>query len=297
MLKAVIVGCGYVGSTLGRLWLRKGYQVCAVTSSPERVPTLEAAGFEVVVANVLIPASLEGLPYGDVILYSVGPTGHRDVSRWRLYKEGLANVLTRFRHTTSEVALVSSTGVYGNHPERWIDEQTARKPQRDSARALAAAEDLLLESSWRDRAYVFRLGGLYGPGRIPLISQLVQGQPLPTSPDALLNLIHVEDAATAIDLVIGRGRPPCVVNVVDGHPVGRRDFYSELSRLLNVAPPRFVESFPACETDEMSHAARHHNVVTKRVSNRLLVNGFGMSFRYPDYRSGLADIVRQSFPR
>ncbi|HOA53435.1 MAG TPA: NAD-dependent epimerase/dehydratase family protein [Thermogutta sp.] len=295
MHKAVIVGCGYVGSYVGRLWLKKGYCVCAVTSSPERVAPLEAQGFEVVVADVLDPTSLERLPGGDVILYSVGPTGHRDVPRWRLYKEGLDNILTRFRHTTSQIGLVSSTGVYGNHPEGWIDEQTPRNPQRDSARALAAAEDLLLESSWGDRAYIFRLGGVYGPGRIPLVSQLVQGQPLPTSPDAMLNLIHVEDAATAIDLVISRGQPPCIVNVVDGFPVSRRDFYNELSRLLQVASPRFAESLPAFETDQVSSAARRHSPVTKRVSNQLLVKGFGMSLRYPDYRSGLAEIVRQGF--
>lgn len=295
MQTKLIVGCGYLGSYIGRLWLKEGHRVCAVTRSPERVSALCAEGFDVILADVLNPDSLNTLPTGHTLLYSVGPTGQRDVSRRKLYRDGLAHVLDRIGTRFEQIALISSTGVYGNAGDSWIDERAPRKPERESSQALAAAEDLLFESTWRDRAFVFRLGGIYGPNRIPLISHLLQGRPLPTSPDAFLNLIHVEDAATAIDLVLNQEKRSRVVNVVDGHPVMRRDFYSELARLLNVPPPQFVLPPDSDGKEEDTPSFRHRASATKRVSNAVLVKQFGMVFRYPDYRAGLADIVKKGF--
>jgi len=297
MKRSLILGCGYLGKHVGRLWLKKGYHVYAVTSSPENIPALAAEGFSATVADVLEPKSLGNLPGCDILLYCVGPSGRHSISRWALYRDGLARVLEKITPDVSQIALASSTGVYGNCPNGWIDEHTAKAPERESSQALSAAEDLLLDRRWQDRAFVFRLGGLYGPNRIPLLSQLLREEPLPTSPDALLNLIHVEDAATAIDTVLDRAKPPCIVNVVDGHPVTRRDFYCELSRLLNVAPPQFAEKLASVEEEAIPVASRRRTFAAKRVSNDLLIKGFGMSFRYPDYRSGLRDIVRKGLCR
>lgn len=304
MQTMLIVGCGYLGTYVGRLWLEKGHHVYAVTTSAERASILREQGFHPIVADVLDPQSLKSLPASDILLYSVGPGGQRDVSRWKLYRDGLAHVLDTVASGCSRIALISSTGVYGDSASQWIDEHNPKKPKRESSQALAAAEDLLLESRWRDRAFVFRLGGLYGPDRIPLITYLLQGQHLPTRPDALLNLIHLDDAATAIDLVLHRGTPPCVVNVVDGHPVTRRDFYHELSKLLGVAPPQFAPRSDVPEREISLDLSRHYGDITrrygtssKRVSNELLVNHFGMVFRYPDYRNGLADVVQRGLNR
>lgn len=297
MKRSLILGCGYLGKHVGRLWLKKGYHVYAVTSSPENIPALIAEGFSATVADVLEPKSLEILPRCDILLYCVGPSGRQNVSRWKLYRDGLANVLERIDPGVSQIALASSTGVYGNRPNGWIDERTPKAPERESTRALSAAEDLLLDPRWQDRAFVFRFGGLYGPDRIPLLSELLRGEPLPTSPDALLNLIHVEHAATAVDIVLDRAKPPCIVNVVDGHPVTRRDFYYELARLLNAAPPQFAEKLDSLEEEAIPVASRCRTLAVKRVSNDLLIKGFGMSFRYPDYRSGLRNIVREGLCR
>jgi len=297
MQTKLIIGCGYLGTYVGRLWLEQGHQVYALIKSPQRASVLSAEGFQVVLADVLDPKSLNGLPAGHTLLYSVGPGGRRSVSRWGLYRDGLANVLDIVARGYDQIALVSSTGVYGISGNNWIDEHTPRKPARESSQALAAAEDLLLESAWRDRAFVFRLGGIYGPDRIPLVSHLRQAQPLPTSPEALLNLIHVEDAAAAIDHVLKQKKPPCIVNVVDGHPVMRRDFYSELARLLDVAAPQFgMPSYSDSKDKDLSPIC-YRECATKRVSNAVLVNECGMVFRYPNYRAGLADIVKRGFDR
>jgi len=277
------------------LWLERGHNVYAITSSPENVPALVEEGFSVTVANVLDPKSLEKLPGCDTLLYCVGPSRHPNTSRWKLYRDGLVNVLGRIAPDVSQIALASSTGVYGNWSDGWVNEDTPKNPHRESSKALSAAEDLLLDSRWQDRAFVFRLGGIYGPNRIPLFLELLRGEPLPSSPDALLNLIHIEDAATAIDLVLERARPPCVINVVDGHPVMRRDFYEELARLLGARFPQFAERTDSFQEETIPMTSRRRSIATKRVSNDLLVKGFGMSFRYPEYRSGLANIVRKGF--
>ncbi|MGQ9506076.1 MAG: NAD-dependent epimerase/dehydratase family protein [Thermogutta sp.] len=300
----LIVGCGYLGGYVGRLWLAKGHQVYAVTRSAERASLLRAQGFQPIAADVFDPQSLKRVPPSDTLLYSVGPRGDHNVPRWKLYRDGLAYVLDTVTPARSQIALISSTGVYGGSAKEWIREDHPKKPQRESSRALAAAEDLLLSPAWRERAFIFRLGGLYGPDRIPLLTYLLQGQHLPTCPDVLLNLIHVEDAATAIDLVLHRGTPPCVVNVVDGHPVMRRDFYHELSELLGVAPPQFAPPAGFAQKEKRSDSSglsgdttRRHGAGSKRAANDLLVNHFGMVFRYPDYRSGLADVVKRGLNR
>jgi nucleoside-diphosphate-sugar epimerase len=136
-----------------------------------------------------------------------------------------------------------------------------------------------------------RLAGIYGPGRVPYLDKLKNGEPIAAPAIGWLNLIHVDDAATVVlaaerwlDQAPGDG--PHLFCVSDGHPVVRGNYYREAARLIGATPPRFVAPDPA------SPAAVRAGV-DRRVSNAKMLHQFDMQLAYPSYRKGLAAILSQ----
>jgi nucleoside-diphosphate-sugar epimerase len=134
------------------------------------------------------------------------------------------------------------------------------------------------------RAAILRLGGIYGPGRIPRRSELEAGRPILASAEGFLNLIHVEDAATVVLTVEARATLPCLYNVTDGRPVLRKDYFCELARLAGAPAPRFEPPPPGDPRGERAAS-------DKRVSNDKLLAELRPSFKFPSYREGLAAIL------
>ncbi|MGB9690237.1 SDR family oxidoreductase [Thermogutta sp.] len=288
MARRIVVGTGYVGLRIAKLWQQQGDEVYGVTRSPAKARTLAELGLKPIIADVLDPPTLADVPYCDTLVYSVGPGGQSQVSRFALYRDGLRTVLSRWGDRTARIVLVSSTGVYGDSDTEVVDESTPRKPLRESSQALAEAEDLLLAPAWRDKAVITRMGGIYGPGRLPLLRYIRARQPLPTDPDALLNLIFADDAARAVVIVADAAEPPEVVNVVDGRPVTRRQFYEKLCQCLGLPPPTFSPS--SQEVLRLTRAVGSARPV-RIISNRRLIDRYQMSFLYPDYERGIEYIV------
>lgn len=290
MRSRVVVGCGYLGLRIAERWQSNGDIVYTVTRSPDKAAKLAEKGFQPIIADVLVPESLIPIPPCRTIVYSVGPTGQEAASRFVLYRDGLQTVLERWGTLTERVVLISSTGVYGDCGVELVEEGTPRHPQREASQALAQAEDLLLSPPWRSKAVILRLGAIYGPGRLPLVTDLLSGKPLSANPDALLNLIYVDDAARAVITVADRASPPEIVNVVDGHPVRRKEFYHTLARLLNLPDPVFAS--PNLENPSLSSRRPQRGAKDRKISNRRLVERYGMTFDCPDYHTGLARIVQ-----
>lgn len=288
MARRIVVGTGYVGLRIAKLWQERGDDVYGVTRSSSKAATLTELGIKPIIADVLVPASLGDIPHCDTLVYSVGPGGQSQVSRFALYRDGLVAVLDRWGHQADRIVLVSSTGVYGNSSSEVIDESTPRRPLREASQALAEAEDILLTPAWRSKAIIMRMGGIYGPGRLPLLRYIRTQQPLPTDPDALLNLIYVDDAARAVIIVADAAEPPEVVNVVDGRPVTRRQFYERVCTDLGLPPPVFCSPLP--EGAHLSRGARGDNAV-RMISNRRLVDRYNMSFLCADYEQGIERII------
>jgi nucleoside-diphosphate-sugar epimerase len=165
-----------------------------------------------------------------------------------------------------------------------IDEQTPCDPQREGGRACLEAERALQDSHFARKSIVLRLAGIYGPGRIPHQALITVGQPLPIAADAWLNLIHVDDAARIVVDLDEHALTPLLVNVSDGHPVRRADFYVELARLLQLPEPTF--SSPTVGSSAADRARSD-----KRINNAKLLAQLRFSFNYPTYREGLADAV------
>jgi nucleoside-diphosphate-sugar epimerase len=134
-----------------------------------------------------------------------------------------------------------------------------------------------------DRSVILRLAGIYGPKRLPRQADLIAGRPLSVDPHGIINLIHVDDAVSAVlaASTANLAMPRCFT-VSDGHPVQRSDFYDELARQLGANPPQFVEP----QTTSNSRGS-----TSKRVANDRMLAELHVQLRYPSYCEGLAAIV------
>jgi nucleoside-diphosphate-sugar epimerase len=284
-MKRLIFGCGYLGQRVARRWRQQGDEVFAVTRSASRAAELELLGLHAVVADVTVPASLSNLAYADTVLYAVGHDRSAVPSIESVFAGGLRHVLSAIARDTRSFIYISTTGVYGDASGKWVDESSPPAPEREGGRASLAAEHVLGQSPLAPRSVILRLAGLYGPQRIPFLNKLRAGDPIPAAVHGWLNLIHVEDAAAAViaaDLV--RARPlsggPIVLNVSDGQPVQRLDYYREVARLIGAPPPRFGPPDPA------SHRAQRA-ATNRRISNAALLRELNLELAYPSFRDGL----------
>jgi nucleoside-diphosphate-sugar epimerase len=130
------------------------------------------------------------------------------------------------------------------------------------------------------------MAGIYGPGRVPLQGRLRAGEPIAAPHGGWLNLIHADDAAAVVLAAEQRDLAgfPLVINVADGVPVPRGDYYREIARQLGAPEPRFAPPDPGAPKADRA-------AVSRRISVRRLQHVLGIDLRYPSYREGLAAIL------
>ncbi|MBL9124136.1 MAG: SDR family oxidoreductase [Planctomycetaceae bacterium] len=283
-MSKLVIGCGYLGRRVAERWARAGERVFAVTRSPQRAVALRQQGLEPVVADVTDRASLAGLPEAETVLYAVGFDRTADKPKRDVYVAGLANVLDALSPRVARLIYISSTSVYGQQAGEWVDEQSSCEPATEDGRICLAAEQILATHPLGDRGCILRLAGLYGPGRVPRREALAAGAPLAARPDSYLNLIHVDDAASAAIATAGQPTPAALYLVTDGEPVLRREYYRELARRWQLPEPRFADA--AAGTPAAGRGATN-----KRISNRRLLTDLKLDLKYPSYRAGLAAIL------
>lgn len=293
----LLLGPGYLGSRVARLWKAEGRPVYVVTRTAERAHELAALGYTPLVADVsdatAMHAALAEIPPPDTVLFAVGYDRNATVSPRAatihdVYAGGLANVLAALPAQTGRVIYISTTGVYSQTGGEAIDEDSPTEPTREGGIASLAAERTLAASPFASRGIVLRLAGIYGPDRIPLAEKLRRGEPLAVPAAGAVNLIHVDDAARVVlaaeKLDLSASESPRIYNVSDGHPAIRGEYYAELARLIGAPAPKFTT--PAADAPATSRASSD-----KRISNARLLRELSITLQFPTYREGLAAIV------
>ena len=293
----LIVGCGYLGLRVARLWKESGEQVCVLTRSADKARKLGGEGISAAVADIgdireldmqLFP-NLALLQAIDTVLFAVGYDRQSARPIEEVYAGTLANVLSSnllnsLAGQTCRWIYISSTGVYGSAEGELVDEETPPQPAREGGKASLAAEQVLRNHPHGSRGIVLRLAGIYGPGRIPRRDDLLAGRPIDAPAEGWLNLIHVDDAAHIVLLADQQASVPNLYCVSDGSPARRGDYYRELARLLRAPEPQFVAA------DPNSPAALRAGS-DKRIRPEKLFRELGPELLYPSYREGLAAIL------
>lgn len=289
----LIFGCGYLGHRVAKLWQAGGETVCVVTRSIDRAARLRDEGFQVVVADVTNADTLADLPPAETVLFAVGFDRTAGNTIHEVYADGVKNVLTALPSPVERFIYVSTTGVYGPADGGWVDENTPPDPQRDGGKASLAAEQHLREGQLGEKSIVLRLGGIYGPDRVPYLAKLRAGDPIAAPSQGWLNLIHVDDGAAIVLAAEAWAAESCpdghaveqhVYCVCDGVPVVRGDYYREVARRIGAQPPQFVA--PAPDSPAAARAT-----ADRRISNAKLQQRLNFEFAYPSYREGLASIL------
>jgi len=281
----LIFGCGYLGQRVGQRWIERGERPVAVTRSAQRAEELARLGFQPLVADVTRPETLHHLPAAETVVYAVAYGRANSLSRTEVQVAGLRAALDALRQPPRRLVYISSTSVYGDCHGGWVDEDTPCQPDREQGRVALAAEETLRSHPVGSSAVVLRLAGMYGRGRIPSLGDLAAGRPLAVAADAVVNLIHVDDAAAIVLAAAEQADPPTLLLVSDGHPVLRREFYRCLSQWLRLPPPTFLEPEPA-------ELASRRGFGSKRVRNARMLQALGAPLRYPTYREGLAAVAQ-----
>lgn len=170
---------------------------------------------------------------------------------------------------------LSSTGVYGDTGGAWVDEGAPTGLGRRSARAQADADWL------RRGARVFRLPGIYGPGRSAL-DRVREGKAhLIDMPDQVFSRIHIDDIVSGV--LAGMNAPPGAYNLADDLPCSQNAVIELACALLRVAPPPLI----AIDDARLSPMARAFYAENRRIANGRAKRALGWAPRYPDYRVGL----------
>lgn len=228
-----------------------------------------------------LPASaFEGVTH---ILVSIPPDAAGDPVFDR--HAGAVAALNRLRW----VGYLSTTGVYGTRDGGWVDETSELRPTSARGEHRVTAEAGWLDL-WRRQgvpAHIFRLAGIYGPGRSAFDALRAGAAKRIDSGNQVFSRIHVDDIASVLLASIAKPRPGAIYNVCDDEPAPPADVVVYAASLLGMEPPPLVPLIAA----DLSAMAKSFWADNKRVSNALIKQELGIALAYPNYRAGLAAIL------
>ena len=185
---------------------------------------------------------------------------------------------------------LSTTGVYGNREGDWVDEASELKPQFDHQRRRVEAEQqwLSLYRDYQVPVHIFRLAGIYGPGR-NLLERVKNGTARRIDqPELVFNRIHVEDVVQVLCASIQQPHPGAIYNVSDDVPSSPAEAVAFACGLLQMEVPPLV----TLDEAELSTMGRGFYQTNKKVRNRKIKEELGVQLRYPDYQAGLRALLQ-----
>jgi nucleoside-diphosphate-sugar epimerase len=272
-MKILIVGAGYVGAACAERFLAANENVLCRTFSEESAAALRKKGLPAIGGDCALEESWRDFRFKpDAVLYCPSTRGGDAEAYRHTYVRGMAMTL---KHVPKEARLLytSSTSVYAQDDGSWVDESSPLTPTAETSRVLPEAEKLAIGAG----GAALRLSAIYGPGRLALRDRLLGGAAqLPANGERVLNQIHREDAAGAVEFLINRrGVEAKVFNVTDDYPVDYREIYAWLGEKYNRPMP------PTATEDTL----KRRGFTNKRVSNKKL-RALGWRPKYPSFREG-----------
>jgi nucleoside-diphosphate-sugar epimerase len=282
-LRLFVFGYGYTGRALARRLTPKGWSVSAGVRDPADVERLAAEG----VTGVPL-ADPEGLVRALADTRALLIAAPPDVGGCPGL-QALVPQLARAKAFPDWTGYLSTTGVYGDRRGGWVFETS-----RLAAQSLEGARRVAAERDWQEvgqgmglTVQVFRLPGIYGPGR-SAFDRLRAGEARRiTAPGQVFSRIHVDDLAAGLEASIARPRAGGVYNLCDDEPAANSEVVAYAAGLLGIAPPPEVPLDDAA----LSPAAQRFYAESKRVSNARAKAELGWRPAYPTYRDGLAAVL------
>ena len=293
----VIFGCGYLGGALAREAVARGCAVTALTRNPKTAEILGRAG-----VGKVVNASLEDHAWHrlvddaqDFAVNCVGSGGAGEDGYRRSYLDGQRSILRWMVHgRVGTVLYTSSTSVYPQGGGELVSEEPAgAEPGSWRGRIIRASERLLeagMAESGGGRWFILRLAGLYGPGRHRFLDLCLGArEAIPPDSDGYLNLIHRDDACSAIVAAL---EAPAhirneILNVSDGSPHRKSEIAAWVAEIPGRAGPEGAS--PGASPRSASRQARNRGISNEKIRGLL-----GWSPKYSSFREGFGEILRDS---
>jgi nucleoside-diphosphate-sugar epimerase len=275
-------GLGYSAAALARRLLSDGWQVTGTCRDPDRAGELQRLGIAPLLFDPAHPiAGLDRVLASTThLLSSVPPDETRDPVLDRHGAE-----IAAASAGLAWIGYLSTTGVYGDRGGDWVDETSALTPSGPRGQRRLEAERAWL--ALPQPAHLFRLAGIYGPGRSALDTVRGGKARRIVKPGQVFSRIHVEDIVTVLRASIAHPAPGTAYNVCDDDAADPAEVIAFACDLLGVTPPPPVP-FEKAELPPMARSFYDDN---KRVRNDRIKQALGVTLRYPSYREGLRALL------
>lgn len=281
-------GYGYCAAVLARRLIARGWTVTGTCREADKAAGLEAEGVRPVVFDGLSPSPevTAALADADHILVSIAPDADGDPV---LVNHGAD--IAELGDQVAWIGYLSATGVYGDRGGDWVGEDSALAPTTNRGRSRLDAEWDWLEHGKKtgQPVHLFRLSGIYGPGRSQLEAVLDGSARRVIKDGQVFSRAHVDDIATVLEASIAAPNPGRAYNVCDDEPAPPQDVIAYAAMLLGRPLPDEV----AFEDAPLSPMARSFYSESKRVSNDRIKDELGVRLRYPTYREGLKALAAE----
>jgi len=278
-------GLGYSGKVFAERLAIKGWRITGTSRTAEGAAGIAALGYNAHLFDGIAPLPLDAFEGVSHIVVSVPPNEAGDP----VLRRHASDFAARAREI-KWLAYLSTTGVYGDREGGWVTEDSPLTPNTERGERRLDAENgwLALHRQHHVPVHVFRLAGIYGPGRNQLVSMLNGTAKRVIKPGQVFSRIHVDDIATVLEASMARPNPGSAYNVCDDEPSPPQDVVAHAAELLQLPPPPAT----AFEGARLSAMARSFYEESKRVSNARIKRELGVTLRYPTYREGLAALAR-----
>jgi nucleoside-diphosphate-sugar epimerase len=278
-------GLGFSAQELAPRLSARGWSVAGTAREEPKIGQLRDAGYEATQFigdrnNPELATLLQGTTH---LLHSIPPGDDGDPVL-KHYRDELAGLVT-----LEWIGYLSTVGVYGDQHGAWVSEETVPKP--NSARTQARVH---AEQAWLDfgeeigvPVHVFRLAGIYGPGR-SVFDKLMAGTARRINKDGqVFSRIHVEDIAGVLEASMARPRGGAIYNVADDEPAAPGDVVAHAAKMIGVEPPPEIDF----EDADLSPMARSFYQGSRKIGNALIKSELGVELRYPTFREGLISLM------
>jgi len=271
--------CDYLAHALSGMG---GWDIAGTTRDPDKRHTLRQQGITAHLFDYEHPLpdphfALKGVTH---LLLSTPPDDQGDPA-FIMHAQDIAAM-----PSLEWIGYLSTTGVYGDRDGEWVNETSEIRPssKRGSRRVRAENQWFSLLRNHGLPLHVFRLSGIYGPGRSALDSVRAGVARRIDKKGQAFNRIHVEDIVQTLLCSFARPNPGGVYNLADDVPAPSHEVILHACTLLGLTPPPLI---PYEEAD-MAPIARSFYKDNKRIANDLIKSELGVVLKYPDFKSGLA---------
>ncbi len=286
MTTLLSLGHGYSARRLTPHLRARGWRVIGTTRDPAKAEAMRAEGAEPLIwSDETLDDVRAAIAGADLLLMSAAPNEAEGDPALARFGPDIAARAPAIRWA----GYLSTTGVYGDRGGAWIDESAERRPSTRRGELRRQAEDawMALHESRGLPLHIFRLAGIYGPGRGPFAKVRAGTARRIVKPGQVFSRIHVDDIAATLLASIDRPDPGAAYNVCDDDPAPPEAVIEEAARLLGLPVPPAIPF----EQAEMTPMARSFYAESKRTSNRRIREELGVRLAYPDYRAGLAALL------